>query len=102
MNKIEYQDYLRSEHWQDVRRRFCASKLHHGGCYICGSIFNLNLHHKSYTRLGNERLTDLIYLCNPCHKHVHTILKKRASGKTTLWNVARKLRKQHTRKPATA
>lgn len=97
MNQAEYQDYLKSEHWQDVRRRYCASKLHKGGCYICGSHFNLNLHHKTYTRLGNERLNDLIYLCNPCHERLHKKLKVCASGRTGLWNIARKLRKQYER-----
>jgi 5-methylcytosine-specific restriction endonuclease McrA len=95
MNRAEYQDYLRSEHWQDVKRRFRASKLHHAGCYVCGSAENLNLHHKTYKRLGNERLTDLIYLCKPCHSYVHLLLKERPSSRTNLWNVARKVRKQH-------
>lgn len=98
MNKAEYEDYLRSEHWQDVRRRYRASKLNHGGCYICGSSENLNLHHKTYKRIGNERLNDLIYLCAPCHSYVHLMLKGRTSSRTNLWNIARKLRKQYQRR----
>jgi hypothetical protein len=35
--KQTYAEYLRTDHWQDVRRRFWASRLHNGTCYVCGS-----------------------------------------------------------------
>ena len=97
MNRSEYEGYLRSEHWQDVRRRYWNSKLHDGCCYVCGSDKNLNLHHKSYKRLGNEKLNDLIYLCKPCHTRAHLMLQMSKSQNTNLWNIARKLRKQYER-----
>ena len=93
LTRREYQKYLQSSHWKDIRRRYRESKLFDGQCYACSSTERLQLHHKSYNRLGRERLTDLIYLCDECHSIIHHILRIRASGKTNLWNVARKLRK---------
>jgi 5-methylcytosine-specific restriction endonuclease McrA len=95
MTKNEYQKYLKSSHWRDVKRRFRRSKLYRDTCYICGKKGCLHLHHKSYKRLGSERLTDLVQLCSTCHREVHDILKERASMKTNLWNIARKLRKRN-------
>jgi 5-methylcytosine-specific restriction endonuclease McrA len=91
--KQNYDKYLKSAHWQDVRRRYKASKLHKDACYACGTSEGLQLHHKTYKRVGRERLNDLLYLCGDCHSKVHQVLRDRASGKTTLFNVAKKLRK---------
>ena len=32
------------------------------------------IHHLTYERVGNEKLTDLVLLCDKCHMDVHTIL----------------------------
>jgi len=90
--KITYQEYLSSAHWQDVRKRYYASKLNGGGCWACGRKDKpLNLHHKTYKRIGNERLNDLILLCRDCHKETHAIEKNRAAG--ILYGAARRLKK---------
>lgn len=88
-----YQMYLKSNHWQDVRNRYYASKYPYK-CNICEVKTGLQLHHKSYKRIGNERLNDLVYLCGIHHKQLHDTLKVSASNKTTLWNINRKMRKK--------
>ena len=91
MTNEEYKKYLNSSHWKDVKQRYKASKLIQK-CYVCGSKEKIHIHHKSYTRIGNEKLNDLIPLCETCHAKVHKYLRENKSGKTTLWNVARKVR----------
>lgn len=94
MGSKEYKKYLKSKHWQDVKRRFKESKLYIGKCFCCGSTKDLHLHHKSYRRLNKERLTDLIELCSVCHMKVHEMVRKSNNlSKTNLWSSVRKVRK---------
>lgn len=93
---MSYKNYLQGIHWQSVRKRFRNSKLSKC-CYICGTIKNLNLHHKTYKRIGKEKLNDLIYLCQTHHYQTHNLLKlKLLNGSTrdNLWNIAKKLKKK--------
>lgn len=89
-----YSTYLLSQHWQDVRLRYRNSKLPQN-CYICKSSNNLNLHHKTYKRLGHERLNDLMYLCRDCHELTHKFLKIKTGNKINLWNAAKKLKSRY-------
>lgn len=91
MNREEYAIYLTSEHWEDVKRRFYASKLHKNKCVVCGSTKNLNIHHKKYDRLGKEWLTDLCLLCKDCHSEVHIMVN---NGKATIWTAPHILKKK--------
>lgn len=61
-----YAQYLRSEHWADVKARQPKTP-----CRLCGSEENLHLHHQTYESLGNEAPDDLAWLCRPCHKSLH-------------------------------
>lgn len=89
-----YEAYLKSEHWQDVRRRFRESGLgRNPHCYTCGSSDKLNLHHKTYKRVGKERLTDLMYLCEDCHRVLHIHLSLITSTHTGLWGIGKKLKR---------
>lgn len=69
-----YQEYLSSRHWESLKQTYRQAKFS-CECYACNSKNNLNLHHKSYDRIGNERLQDLIYLCKSCHGEVHYLLR---------------------------
>jgi 5-methylcytosine-specific restriction endonuclease McrA len=40
-------------------------------CEKCGAAFPLQVHHKTYARLGKEGPNDLIVLCVPCHEEEH-------------------------------
>ena len=74
MNKEEYRQYLLSQHWIIFKRRYY--KRHKKGCSRCGSEINVQLHHKTYVRIGRERQSDVIPLCRKCHKKEHLKLKK--------------------------
>jgi len=64
--------YLRSPHWR--RRRARAVALAGGRCTRCGRPSRrLEVHHRTYARLGRERDRDLEALCPLCHdrRHLH-------------------------------
>lgn len=65
--RFDYHEYLKSERWQNLRK----SVLHRDNeLCICGKKAT-EVHHKTYERLGNEPLSDLVSLCRHCHQNVH-------------------------------
>ena len=74
----EYRDYLRADHWQRTRAQVLARAR--GFCEDCGLRTNLDVHHLTYKRKGQERLTDLRALCRSCHTARH-------QGKRTVLDV---------------
>lgn len=64
-----YKLYLRTKHWEQIKQRKLSQKNYK--CEICGAKRNLNIHHKTYERLGCEELTDLQVLCKRCHELIH-------------------------------
>ena len=75
MTHDEYQEYLKTPHWQDVRRR----RLEIDGyrCALCGEVYDLNVHHRHYNSLWRESAeTDTITLCRSCHENLHAVLKE--------------------------
>jgi hypothetical protein len=70
--EINYHDYIASEEWA---RKSEAAKIKAGyRCQLCsvsGLIVQLDTHHNTYERLGNERDTDLVVLCTECHERFH-------------------------------
>jgi hypothetical protein len=91
-----YYEYLKTEHWKNLRSRF--GKRYGFRCYICDSSEDLNLHHKTYKRIGNESLQDMIWLCEYHHHLSHNFLFFNKSSKTNLWTVAKKVKKQYLKK----
>jgi hypothetical protein len=84
-----YRDYLASPNWQRTRSRYYQSKLYKGRCYACGcSDKPLEIHHKSYKRLGWERLHDLVALCRECHQATHNFADRTGE----LWKASRKMK----------
>lgn len=67
----EYRQYLKTPHWKETRAE--ALRLGHYRCYDCGSTTHLQVHHLTYARRGHERQSDLVVLCNKCHKKRHGI-----------------------------
>lgn len=67
--KIEYQEYLNSDHWKEIRLK----ALNRAGnrCQLCSSRGSLNVHHNTYKNKGNEDLKDLVVLCRECHAKFH-------------------------------
>lgn len=65
----EYEIYLKSPQW--FAKRDQALKHHGAVCDKCGKKSDLQVHHKTYARLGKEKMEDLQILCRPCHNEVH-------------------------------
>lgn len=84
-----YQDYLQSEHWKLLKQRYKASRLHQF-CISCGTYENLDMHHKTYKRIGCEYLGDLTPLCRNCHTNTHKAIKTDSSIK--LWKAHKKVK----------
>ena len=79
--------YLKSDHWQQLRRRKLEGDGVLGPCNHCevcgrpgfevtqaplGGEVILDIHHKTYVRLGFELMDDLEVLCRDCHNSRHT------------------------------
>ena len=71
MNKQEYAEYLKSGHWQAVRK--WALALTEYRCQLCAASTNLDVHHSNYDRLYSESPGDVVVLCRTCHKSYHHI-----------------------------
>ena len=69
--KEAYNIYLNSESWKDKRNKVLEKCDHK--CQLCSKAEKLNVHHNNYKRIGVEKPTDLIALCNKCHKKFHNI-----------------------------
>ena len=91
LSKGEYYSYICSDSWQIVRKRYRESKLLKI-CYCCGADDEpLDLHHKTYKRLGSERLTDLCKVCRSCHRKIHELAKRK---RIPLWSATKQIRKK--------
>lgn len=64
-----YHDYLRSPEWQ-IRRQWMLA-LAHNACQFCNATDRLQVHHRTYERLGEELPADLTVLCDDCHARHH-------------------------------
>jgi len=65
----EYLDYLESPEWWRTRKAALARADYH--CERCGSLTSLEVHHRTYHRLGDENDDDLEVLCSCCHRAEH-------------------------------
>lgn len=80
-----YQQYLRSDKWQLIKAQKLLTcelsdcpkgvKCQGTGCGLFFPIDVIEVHHKTYERLGNERLDDLVVLCPACHGDQHGFLR---------------------------
>lgn len=66
---LKYHSYLLSLKWLDLKRRVRVSCKNI--CEKCEKTKVAAIHHVTYRRLGNERLPDLLGVCNKCHKEIH-------------------------------
>jgi len=65
----KYSDYLKSEHWANIKKRYRKSKAPKE-CVVCGNK-KYQLHHRTYKRIGHEHLGDFVALCGRCHHALH-------------------------------
>lgn len=69
-SRVDYRAYLDSDHWKQKR----SIALHQAGnrCQVCNEGGQLDVHHRTYERLGDELPQDLIVLCRNCHQLFHS------------------------------
>lgn len=69
---MNYQEYMDSQRWQSKREQYIAA-CNPTRCAGCLTPWGQDdhLHHTTYERLGHERLTDLMPLCQRCHTELH-------------------------------
>ena len=65
LNRSEYRE---TSEW---RERANLMKSLFTECQTCLNDSNLNVHHRTYERLGQEHPADLILLCQECHHLIH-------------------------------
>ena len=94
LQRWDYAGYIQGPAWKATRQAFFASKLHDGVCVVCLAVDSIHVHHRTYRRLGCEKLQDLELLCEACHAAAHDFQHKAeaAGRKYSLAKVARKLR----------
>lgn len=73
-----YYEYMVSPAWREKR----AQRLEIDGrrCRTCGATaddYPLQVHHRTYARLGHEELDDLITLCSQCHEAITNVMRAR-------------------------
>jgi len=73
-DSAEHRRYMRSKQWR--ARRDTAIMRAGYRCCVCGRVHmdtrKLQVHHKTYDRLGKERAEDLMVMCRRCHRRVST------------------------------
>ena len=66
---MNYDDYMKSVEWEEKRQ--LRLRMDGFRCFKCGTAVNLQVHHITYERLGQEKMGDLVTLCKKCHKRLH-------------------------------
>lgn len=69
--RADYLAYLRSPWW--TGRKAAVIRYRGYRCERCGAapFRGLQLHHRTYERLGRELPADVELLCKPCHLREH-------------------------------
>lgn len=77
---MNYYTYIISNQWRDNPARLAELKASGFRCRICNASeadVRLEVHHRTYERLGCERADDLTTLCRDCHYVVTDMLRRR-------------------------
>ena len=64
-----YTDYLYGRWWTNRKKKHYQKKKNRR-CFICHDLTELQVHHRTYTTLGEERDRDLITLCRKHHEEI--------------------------------
>lgn len=65
----DYNEYLGSPGWKQ-KRDYALQRAGYR-CQLCNRQDHLEVHHRTYDRLGHEDPTDLTVLCRRCHGAFH-------------------------------
>ena len=66
-----YEAYIASKEWAAKRREYWQQYGRTCKVVDCGSTSDLEVHHHTYARLGDELLTDLVGVCRAHHEEIH-------------------------------
>ncbi len=73
IKKPNYKQYIQSPEWRERREECC--RYYDNRCAICyAGDKSLDVHHRTYDRLGREWASDLVLLCRACHEKYHSEL----------------------------
>lgn len=72
-------EYYQTDHWKAFAKR--VREFWKYRCAVCYSDDPLDVHHRTYARMGHEELTDAIAVCRNCHKACD-LRRKRQAAKT--------------------
>jgi 5-methylcytosine-specific restriction endonuclease McrA len=103
LSKKDYYNYIKSEDWQKMRKKYYASGMRNlfklqgkWKCYCClTDNVPLDLHHRTYKRLGEENLHDLVPVCRSCHDLIHELFD---SNRISLWSATKRIKNRFARK----
>lgn len=79
-NRDRYYEYLQSAQWARIRAAVVERDEH--ACMVCNSTRSLNVHHRTYDRIGREEMRDLVTLCRACHERYHHESARAMRGRT--------------------
>lgn len=74
-----YEQYIASDKWRQKRLEILERDRNE--CQTCLCTERLEVHHKTYKRLGNELSEDLIILCHWCHEAITNSIRERRYAK---------------------
>lgn len=77
----EYLNYLASPDWKRRKRQWL--EYWDFRCALCDSNKKLDVHHRTYIRLGNERPNDCLALCRSCHNAADRARKRAIDNLST-------------------
>jgi hypothetical protein len=84
LSSMPYWLYLRTPEWRRTRAAALVRAGHR--CSLDGThVKSLEVHHRSYERLGKELESDLTVLCRSCHERVHATPQRVGGGRRSLW-----------------
>jgi hypothetical protein len=79
LRRLPYSEYLKTTHWRRVRQ--WALERARRACALCPTTRDLQVHHRSYARVGCEQPEDLLVLCRRCHERIMASSQRPRSGK---------------------
>ena len=82
-----YKIYLESDTWKIKRKAVLKAAGYR--CRRCGERAT-EVHHETYERIFNEKLSDLTALCRTCHQKAHTKKRKPIQKRVSKGNTRQK------------
>ncbi len=78
---MDYNRYISSHHWRHNPARLAELEASGFRCRVCnddgeGEGGVIEVHHRTYARLGHEQPGDLTALCSTCHRVVTDHLRR--------------------------